>query len=350
MRRNHALCSSLGSWCLGIALSLHQLGAGCDEQTPRGATKARPERKRTESGAPPRGSAMDRAGRTADAGSPAPDVARAPAAPSFEQCMAAPAGMVCIPGGAFWRGSDAHGKDARPRSRVVVGTFYMDRHEVTTPVFTSCVQAGICKAPKEHLRYKGFHGPEQPAVPVSWFNALAICLMQGKRLPTEAEWEKAARTTDGRTYPWGEEPPTCARAHVQGCKPAVTRPVGSLPPNPYGLHDMAGNGYEWVMDWYSPCYAGCHDACGRDCDGPDPRGPCDGALRCPGRRRRVLRGGSWYWSGTHGRTVWRRPELPESGGHRLSLRCATRNHRPKTRDAQEVKALLLRLDTEPIQL
>lgn len=276
--------------------------------------------------------------------------AAAAARTAFAPCGEASLGMACIPGGAFIRGSDHHGRDARPRQVVVVGTFYMDRREVTTQEFVACVKAGLCKPPLQHLRYGGFHGPMQPAVPVSWPNALALCLMQGKRLPTEAEWEKAARTTDGRTYPWGEEAPTCSRAHVRGCKPEVTRPVGSLPPNPYGLYDMAGNGYEWVMDWYAPCYGGCKGACGKECDGPDPRGPCGGALRCPGRRQRVLRGGSWYWPGTHGRTMWRRPEYPQSGGHRLSLRCATRDAAPRPRSAAQVRVLLERLENAPLPL
>jgi formylglycine-generating enzyme required for sulfatase activity len=256
--------------------------------------------------------------------------------------------MACVPGGPFWRGSDHHGKNARPRQRIVVSTFYLDIHEVTTPEFVACVKAGLCRPPKAYLRHRGFHGKRQPAVPVSWKNALRICLMQGKRLPTEAEWEKAARTPDGRTFPWGEAAPTCRRAWYRGCKPATTRPVGSLPPNPYGIYDLAGNGYEWVMDWYSPCWAGCPGACGAACAGPDPRGPCAGVLRCKGHRRRVLRGGSWYWSASHLRTFWRRPEYPKSGNHRLSARCATRSANPTPRPPAEVRRLLKRLEQKPL--
>jgi sulfatase modifying factor 1 len=279
-----------------------------------------------------------------------PSVSLRPRPPAFRACAKPPQGMRCIPGGPFWRGSDKHRRNERPRGRVVISTFYMDVHEATNPVFTACVRQGLCRRPRAFLRYHGYHGTAQPAVPVSWYNALKICLLLGKRLPTEAEWEKAARTTDGRTYPWGNEPPTCRRAHYRGCKPARTRPVGSLPANPYGLFELAGNGYEWVMDWASPCYAGCRRSCGAACGGRDPRGPCAGVLRCPGYRRRVLRGGSWYWPARHMRTSWRRPEHPRSGNHRLSFRCVTRSTSPRPRTPAEVRQILRALRTRPLPL
>ncbi len=275
---------------------------------------------------------------------------RALAPSPYKACVTPPKGMKCVAGGPFWRGSDKHRKNERPRARVVVSTFYLDANEVTNPIFARCVRMGLCKRPKAFMWYRGFHGRTQPAVPVSWYNALKTCLLLGKRLPTEAEWEKGARTTDGRTYPWGNDRPRCNRAQYRGCKPATTRPVGRFGPNPYGLFDLAGNGYEWVMDWASRCYKGCRRPCGAACEGRDPRGPCQGVLHCKGHRRRVLRGGSWYWPTNHMRTSWRRPEYPKSGNHRLSFRCATRSGHPKPRTRAQVRQIMRALATKPLPL
>jgi formylglycine-generating enzyme required for sulfatase activity len=237
----------------------------------------------------------------------------------FVLCGQAPPGMVCIPGGSFRRGSDDGPREERPAADVVVSTFLIDRDEVTSAAFHACMEAGACRL-MHH--YAGFDEPQQPVVAVNWVNAAAYCAWVGKRLPTEAEWEKAARGTDGRTYPWGEDPPSCERAHYRDCAPRSAKPVGSFAPGPWGLHDMAGNAYEFVQDWYSDCYEGCAGACGADCRGPDPRGPCGGGPECRGREKRVLRGGSWFWEADQLRTTNRRGMPPDSGGHRLGFRCA----------------------------
>ena len=245
----------------------------------------------------------------------------APAGPPPPGCGDVPEGMACVPGGPFWRGADDSSKDRRPYAQVRVSTFWIDKHEVTNEQFDACIRAGACE---KHERYKGFMGPHQPAVGITWHNAAAYCSWAGKRLPTEAEWEKAARGPDGDIYPWGNDAPTCGLAHYRGCTPPTTLTVGSFAPGHYGLFDMAGNGYEWVQDWYSPCYDGCEGGCGEACTGEDPRGPCAGeGERCAGfAALKVLKGGSWFWPASQIPASWRRPYKPESGEHRLSVRCA----------------------------
>ena len=234
-------------------------------------------------------------------------------------CGEPPPGMACIPGGPFVRGDDRGEPDERPAAEIEVSTFYLDRHEVTNAAYRRCMEAGACRL-RHH--YPRFQDPEQPVVAVTWEDARAYCAWAGKRLPTEAEWEKAARGGDGRVYAWGNEPPTCERSMYRGCEPAWARPVGSFAANPWGVFDLSGNAYEFVQDWYAPCYRGCAGECGAACFGRDPRGPCGGLEECPGRERRVLRGGSWFWPAEQLRVANRRGMRPDSGGHRLGFRCA----------------------------
>ena len=258
---------------------------------------------------------------------------RAPgSAPAIIPCAAPPPGMACVPGGPFLRGSDDGLADARPAAEVWVQTFYMDIDEVTNAAYQACVRAGKCR--KAGPRYNDFDRPTQPVNGVSWYDARDFCEAHGKHLPSEAAWEKAARGTDGRTYPWGNEPVTCERAVIQdrtgrscgvpkqGKKPEVGRvwAVGSKPAAIHGLHDMAGNSYEWVADWHSRSYAACGDAC----LGVDPRGPCAGREPCKGHRHRVVRGGSWYWGPEHATTFHRRRHIPANHPyfHHFGFRCA----------------------------
>ena len=251
--------------------------------------------------------------------------------PPITPCGEAPPAMACIPGGDFIRGSDAGPDDSKPQATVWVQTFYMDVDEVTTEAYGRCVRAGKC--PKAGPKYRDFSRPKQPINGVSWYDAVAYCAAQGKHLPTEAEWEKAARGTDGRTFPWGNEPATCDRAVLmddrgrscgvrkRGQYPEKGRTweVGRKPAALHGLRDMAGNSYEWVADWYSKSYA----ACGEACAGANPKGPCDGGKRCKGYRQKVVRGGSWYWPGENARTFHRRAWVPHNKPfHHFGFRCA----------------------------
>lgn len=243
-----------------------------------------------------------------------------------------PDDMACIPGGPFLRGSNnKRHKRSRPQATVYVDTFLMDKNEVTYSQYKACERRGDCK--KAGPNYRDFDAPRQPINGVSWYAANQYCIANGKHLPTEAEWEKAARGTDGRLYPWGNQRATCERAIIKdkrgrscGKKQKSRKfadvgrpePVGQRPPNDYGLYDMAGNSWEWVADWYTASYS----ACGSACRGRNPRGACAGKKRCAGNLK-VVRGGSWYWPAQYATTVYRRPHHPWNRPfHHFGFRCA----------------------------
>ncbi len=258
-------------------------------------------------------------------------------------CAKAPAGMVCIPGGKSYVGAHPKDKEARPNEQpqieLFVQTFYMDQYEVTNAEFDECVKTGACTKwyNINHPMYKDYRKPKQPATPITWYQARDFCRWKGKRLPSEAEWEKVARGGEKNTiYPWGDEAPSCDKASYEECNLYglkrrsedykdiyPTKEVGSYPPGHYGVYDMAGNGYEWVNDWYTPCRTGCGEkSCGKSCLGENPKGPCDGRYPCPGFQTKILKGGSWWWTKSQMRASWRREEVMRTGGHRLSFRCA----------------------------
>lgn len=240
--------------------------------------------------------------------------------------------MKCIPGGEFRMGytgatiEEDTGKpihDTEPEHVVALDAYYMDTYEVTSSQYQECVKAGGCSA-DGHPNYQGYSRPDQPMVGVNWFHARDFCRWKGKRLPTEAEWEKAARGPEGEVFPWGNAPIDCSRAIIQengkkGCGTGTTVEVGSRPVGRYGLYDMAGNSWEWVQDWYSPSYG----ECGADCQGKNPKGPCGGAESCPGHDRKIVRGGSWWWDGPFATGYNRRAHFPlNKPFHHYGFRCA----------------------------
>jgi formylglycine-generating enzyme required for sulfatase activity len=168
-------------------------------------------------------------------------------------------GMILVPAGPFIMGTDSGGEpDEWPAHQVTLPAYYLDENEVTNDDWSKCIAANECPPPEPSNADrnglgpdKRFRGPRQPVSSVSWFSARAYCAFVGKRLPTEAEFEKASRGTDGRTYPWGNVPPGPTRA-VFG--QSVTFDVGTHPSGdgPYGHHDLAGNVWEWLEDVYDP--------------------------------------------------------------------------------------------------
>ncbi|GKS57478.1 hypothetical protein YTPLAS18_10050 [Nitrospira sp.] len=173
--------------------------------------------------------------------------------------------MVLVPAGEFWMGSpEAQGDDdERPRHRVYLNSFYIDKYETSVSRYAKFMQAAGRKAPTYWDQVKLEEHGNLPVVGVDWSDAEVYCRWAGKRLPAEAEWEKAARGTDGRTYPWGNEEPTSARANfgrdflsVKNPYEERLAPVDSLEAgrSPYGVHHLAGNVWEWVADWYANDY------------------------------------------------------------------------------------------------
>lgn len=246
-------------------------------------------------------------------------------------CAEPPPGMACIPGGPFTRGSDDGRDNERPAQEVWMQTYYMDLYEVTYADYKACQKSKQCK--RAGPLYNDFNRPKQPMTGTNWFASVQYCQVQGKHLPAEAQWEKAARGPDGARFPWGNEPATCERAVIKdkrgrscGVNKRKEHPtkgrtfvVGSRPAGAYGLFDMSGNAWEWVHDWAAKDYA----SCGAACLGTDPKGPCDGALVCAGHTQRAVRGGSWYWDKRYATATYRRTHVPGNDPfHHFGFRCA----------------------------
>jgi eukaryotic-like serine/threonine-protein kinase len=216
--------------------------------------------------------------------------------------------MVYVPAGEFLMGSEVGNSDESPEHTVYLYDYWIYKYEVTNDQYRLCVEENNCIKPRDTLSFEASGYGNHPVVYVNWRQAKEYCTWAGGRLPTEAEWEKAARGTDGGTYPWGEERPTCNLAHIPGCG-GGTAPVGSFPEgaSPYGALDMAGNVWEWVADWYDADYYG------RSPDA-NPTGPGSGDTR-------VLRGGSWNFYVSFLRSSFRYWYYPDYTNDFNGFRC-----------------------------
>ncbi|MFH1313804.1 MAG: formylglycine-generating enzyme family protein [Candidatus Eisenbacteria bacterium] len=229
--------------------------------------------------------------------------------------------MVLIPAGDYLMGSpDRHGhNDERPQHMVHISAFYIDRYEVTNALYKRFLdETGNSRPP--FWNDPKYNGPDQPVTGVTFYDAEAYARWAGKRLPTEAEWEKAARGgLAGKRYAWGDDLPdaggthranydTGKRAGSDADGYAYPAPVGSYPPNGYGLSDMAGNVWEWCSDRYGSDYYG-------ESAESDPRGPEAGATQ-------VLRGGSWFGGPEYLRASTRYHLSATTAYDNVGFRCA----------------------------
>lgn len=213
--------------------------------------------------------------------------------------------LVYVPEGEFLMGSGKGWNNEGPEHAVYLDAFWIYQHEVTNDEYRACVDSGRCTAPDTVTCFSDPAYNDHPVVHVSWFDAEAFCQWAGGRVPTEAEWEKAARGTDGRDFPWGNQNPNCSLANYKDCM-GGTSPVGSYPAgaSPFGVLDMAGNVGEWVADW-------CDDDYYSRSPYENPTGPNHG----PGR---VIRGASWDMAGPWLRTFTRLGYIPSN---ELGFRC-----------------------------
>jgi formylglycine-generating enzyme required for sulfatase activity len=272
-------------------------------------------------------------------------VSSAPPPPPAPSC---PTGMVYVPGGQFFMGSDDDLPQEKPAHNVKLAPYCIDIYEVTTDAYLKCSDNGKCKRASKVNDWEGIKAHDHdvfdplcnvrdpsgrakhPINCVEWDMATTFCSAEGGRLPTEAEWEFAARSPDGRRYPWGDDDPTGDRLNACGSECvawgkknhvevkamyatddgfANTAPVGSFPAGKsrFGLEDVVGNVWEWVADWSAPYTATAQ---------VDPKGPDTGTTK-------VIRGGAWNGS----EPAWVRPTFryqndPKTKSYGVGFRCA----------------------------
>ena len=228
--------------------------------------------------------------------------------------------MVYVPAGEFLMGSDKT-KDSQaeadelPQHTVYLDAYWIDQTNVTNAMYAECVTAKKCTLNSQgsftrtdYFSNKNY--ADYPAINISWFDAHNYCEWAGRRLPGEAEWEKAARGTNGNIYPWGNSI-DCTKANYPGCSKGDTVAENFYPAgaSPYGALDMGGNVWEWVEDWYSDTYY-------QKSPSKNPTGPSTGTSR-------VLRAGSWYGNVWYVRTANRFSDLPNDIYYSFGFRCAT---------------------------
>jgi formylglycine-generating enzyme required for sulfatase activity len=285
----------------------------------------------------------------------APAATSTAVSPAYTPTPATPtgvSGMVSVPAGEFNMGSSEGGGETfeHPQHTIYLDAFYISKYPVTNAQFSQFADATAYRTKAERAGsgwiwtgqawelvegadWRHPRGPgsniadrmDHPVVQVTWDDAQAFCRWVGMRLPTEAEWEKAARGTDGRRYPWGNSAPdgsklnSCdANCEVQWKDPSLddgyaeTSPVGHYEAgkSPYAAYDMAGNVWEWVADWYEADYYG-------QAPERNPQGPGSG-------EQRVTRGGSWYnLPGQYARSAFRTGLDPDVRDYSLGFRCAS---------------------------
>jgi formylglycine-generating enzyme required for sulfatase activity len=217
---------------------------------------------------------------------------------------------VIVPAGNFVMGDDL---ESAVRE-IYLDSFYIDKYEVTLSRYTKYLEAtGGARPPQGWRQLNLESAGELPVVGVDWHDAEAYCRWAGKRLPTESEWEKAARGGDGRSYPWGSDEP--APAHANFAKSADGPYTGGLAPveshaagkSPYGIHDLAGNASEWVSDWFAPGFVRGQVI--------NPKGPEYGTAK-------VIRGGGWYDPPERLNSSRRMHASPATRADDLGFRCA----------------------------
>ncbi len=232
--------------------------------------------------------------------------------------------MVLIPAGEFQMGSASGHYQEQPVHSINLDNYFIDRNEVTNALYEKCVRSGACSSPGDpgsfnrESYFRNSTYADYPVIYVNWEQSSNYCAWRGARLPTEAEWERAARGgLKGMEYPWGNDPPVCRKGAENGamfddggdCIDFDTEAVGSYAPNGYGLYDMAGNVWEWVMDWYMDTFYSISPL-------ENPLGPRNGEFR-------VLRGGAWYGDPDSLRVSDRFSLNPDDQLNNVGFRCVS---------------------------